>query len=210
MAGERFGVNAPEHRAAVDEADATVIARLADGDPSALGTLYDRHARAVYSLVYRIVRHSHDAEDVTQEAFSQVWQQARRYDRARATVVGWLLMIARTRALDRLRSRAGGLGRAAFGSDEFDGLIAEHAGDQEANAIAAQTASRLREIVGSLPDAQREVLHLAFYRGLTHSEIADTLNTPLGTIKTRLRTALMRLRDTLQATPAGHPGSEAS
>ena len=206
MAGERFGVNAPEHRAAVDEADATAIARLADGDPSALGTLYDRHARAVYSLVYRIVRHSHDAEDVTQEAFTQVWQQ----DRARATVVGWLLMIARTRALDRLRSRAGGLGRATFGSDEFDGLIAEHAGDQEANAIAAQTAGRLRAIVGSLPDAQREVLHLAFYRGLTHSELADTLNTPLGTIHTRLRTALMRLRDTLQATPAGHPGSEAS
>lgn len=203
-------MNTLAHGAAADETDATVIARLAGGDHSALGTLYDRHARAVYSLVYRIVRHSHDAEDVTQEAFSQAWLQARRYDGGRATVVGWLLMIARTRALDRLRSRAGGLGRAAFGSDEIDGLAAEHGGDQEANAIAAQAAGRLREIVGSLPDAQREVLHLAFYRGLTHSEIADALQTPLGTIKTRLRTALIRLRDTLQVTPAGQPGSEAS
>ena len=171
---------------------------MASGDPSALAALYDRFGAAVYSLACRIVGNPSDAEDVTQEVFAQAWRQAKQYDPARATPAGWLLMMARSRALDRLRARSGALRAATVPVDDLDGFAAVDQDDAEAQAIAAERAARVRAAVADLPQEQRTALELAFYRGLTHPEIASMLSAPLGTVKTRVRSALMTLRTALK------------
>ncbi|MBA3886533.1 MAG: hypothetical protein H0X67_12505 [Acidobacteria bacterium] len=124
--------------------DAEVIVRVASGDSSALATMYDRFGGAVYALTYRIGGNHADAEDVTQEAFAQAWRQAARYDAARATAAGWLLMIARSRALDRLRAH-GSAGRSAVVPvDDIDSFSAPDQDDAEARAIAGERAARVR------------------------------------------------------------------
>ena len=172
--------------------------------------MYDRFGGAVYALAYRIVGNRADAEDVTQEAFAQAWRQAERYDAARATAAGWLMMIARSRALDRVRSHGSAVRSAIVAVDDIDRFTAADQEDVEARAIAGQQAARVRAAVADLPDGQRTVLQLAFYRGLTHQEIASVLSAPLGTVKTRVRTALMSLRDALQESAAeNRPGLKA-
>ena len=187
-----------------------MIARVARGDSSALATMYDRFGGAVYALAYRIVGNRADAEDVTQEAFAQAWRQAERYDAARSTAAGWLLMIARSRALDRVRSHASAVRSAVVPVDDIDSFGAADQEDAEARAIAGQRAARVRAAVADLPEAQRTVLRLAFFHGLTQPEIASELAAPLGTVKTRVRTALMSLRDALQESAAeNRPGLKA-
>jgi RNA polymerase sigma-70 factor (ECF subfamily) len=177
-----------------DVQDTSVVTRMAGGDSSALAELYDRHGRAVYSLSTRILRDPSEAEDVVQEVFTQAWREAGRYRAERASVAGWLLMLARTRAIDRLRARrVRGIGLAsADGPEQVD-----PAADQESAYIDAAWAARIRDACLALPNGQRTAVELAFFEGLTHVEIADRLREPLGTIKTRIRTALLRLRDAL-------------
>lgn len=171
---------------------------MARGDSSALAALYDGFGAAVYSLACRIVGNPSDAEDVTQEVFAQAWRQAEQYDPARATPAGWLLMLARSRALDRIRARSSALRAVTVPVDDLDALAAADHDDAEAQAIAGQRAARVRAAVADLPEAQRTALELAFYRGLTHPEIASMLSAPLGTVKTRVRSALMTLRTALK------------
>jgi RNA polymerase sigma-70 factor, ECF subfamily len=178
------------------EADRLIVRRMAGGDHLALGELYDRHARLLYSLALRIVRERSDAEDVLQETFSQVWRQANRFEASRGTVVGWLVTVTRSRALDRLRQRR----TQREGAADFD-RVADNLPDQsralDLQLVTAEQANRVRQALAALPDELRIPLELAYYEGLSQSEIAERLRTPLGTIKTRMRQTLLRLREAL-------------
>lgn len=174
--------------------DRALVERLCGGDHAALGELYDRHSRAVYSLACRVLVDRGDAEDVVQEVFAQAWRQASAYDAMRATVAGWLLMMTRARAIDRLRARRA---RPVAAGVSMPDLPDPEAG-QEAEAMRSQTASRVGAALRALPDAQRVPLELAYYQGLTQADIAARLSEPLGTVKTRMRSALQRLRASLE------------
>lgn len=178
-------------------ADRAILDRVAAGDQSALAALYDRHGRSVYSLACRIVTDRADAEDVVQDVFTQAWRQASRYDHRRATVAGWLLMMTRARAIDRVRARSA---RPATSSAADTSLpeLPDPGPGIEAEAITTQSAERLRQALGELPDAQRRAIELAYYEGLTQADIAETMKEPLGTVKTRMRLALQKLRAALQ------------
>jgi RNA polymerase sigma-70 factor (ECF subfamily) len=182
-------------RTATFDDDRVAVDRMASGDGSALAALYDRHARAIYSLAIRILADAAEAEDVVQEVFTQAWRQASRYDAARAPVVGWLMIITRARALDRLRRR-----RSRIVATELDPSTPDPRDpdpSQEALAITAEQAEQLRGALDALPDGQRTAIELAYYQGLSQSDIAERLQQPLGTIKTRIRSGLLKLRETL-------------
>src|SRR5262245_17792912 len=147
-------------------------------------------------LAFRIVHNTSDAEDVVQEVFSQAWRTAPNYQPSRGTVVGWLLMMARTRAIDRLRSRQ--TRRDAANGPDLEGLAADTPPVSE-QLIASQQAARVREAMTALPVEQRTALELAYFEGLTQAEIAERTQTPLGTVKTRIRTALTSLRRSVRS-----------
>lgn len=177
---------------AATAADREALERLARKDADALAELYDRHARLVYSLALRIVRDQADAEDVVQEVFSQIWHQAARYDQARGNVGAWLVMLTRSRAIDRLRRRrsrpdAPNVDAAALDVPDQTPL----ADDQ---LVSSARAAAIRSAMDDLPLLQRIAIELAFYEGLTHVEIAERLEEPLGTVKTRIRQGLLTLR----------------
>lgn len=182
----------PESR---ENADREVLARMATGDASALSELHDRYARTVYSFAYRIV--AQDARDVTQEVFSQAWRHAQRYDRSRAPVVAWLIMITRARAIDSLRARRAHASAEQRAVDVSIADLQSASPSQESAVISAEEAARVRHALADLSQAQRAVIELAFYGGLTHAEIAEQLREPLGTIKTKVRSGLMKLRTAL-------------
>jgi len=179
--------------AAAAEADRAAVSRMARGDRDALADVYDRHARLLYSLALRIVRQAADAEDVLQEVFAQVWRHAARYDVGRGTVIGWLVTLTRSRALDRLRR---GRVRPQAAADE---ALAREVPDSSPGVdlalVSEERAAAVRSALEALPENQRVPLELAYYEGLSQSEIAAKLGVPLGTIKTRMRQALVRLRD---------------
>jgi RNA polymerase sigma-70 factor, ECF subfamily len=183
--------------------DAVRVARAAAGDASALAALYDGHARAVYSLALRVLGDEADAEDVLQDVFAQAWRQAGRYDAGRGTVAAWLLTMARTRAIDRLRARrARPDTNAATPADATLDLAAPLV-DPGDTLAAARDAERVRGALGGLPLLQRLAIGLAYFEGLTQREIAERLEQPLGTIKTRIRLGLLKLRDALSGEAAG-------
>ena len=177
--------------------DREAVARMVDGDQNGLAALYDRHGRFVYSLALRIVRDQADAEDVTQDVFVQVWRQADRFDPARGSVVGWMLTITRARAVDVLRRR--GTRPASVGDvTAFD--TSDDTPGQDMQIAWAQRTREVRTALESLPLLQRLAVELAFFDGLTHAQIAEQLDVPLGTVKTRVRHGLLRLRDRLAGT----------
>jgi RNA polymerase sigma-70 factor (ECF subfamily) len=177
------------------EQDLATLGRIARGESEALEELYDRHARSIYSLAFRILRDPADAEEVVQDVFSQAWRQAARYDAARGAVVAWLLTLTRSRAIDRLRAR--GVGTSGASTDRAIDRIPEASAGIEASLLSAELVERVRMALDALPLMQRVALELAYYEGLTHVEIAERLEQPLGTIKTRIRAALMKLREAL-------------
>jgi RNA polymerase sigma-70 factor, ECF subfamily len=176
-------------------ADRAAFDRMAKGDQDALGEVYDRHGRLVYSLALRIVRDQSDAEDIVQEVFSQAWRQASRYDPSRGTVVGWLLTLARSRSIDRLRGRRS---RPDPSVDEARlRALPDPATPADDQVSWAGQAAQIRAALEGLSLLQRMAIELAFYEGLTHAEIAERLELPLGTVKTRIRQGLIKLRDRL-------------
>jgi RNA polymerase sigma-70 factor (ECF subfamily) len=176
--------------------DRLVMDRMIRGDQTALADLYDRHARTVYSLALRIVGDRAEAEDVVQEVFTQAWRYCSKYDRARATVAGWLVMMARSRSIDHLRARQARPDAHALPIEMSD--PPGQGPGQDAVVIAGEAVQRVRRALGELPLTLRTPLELAYYEGLSQTAIAEKLGEPLGTVKTRMRTALQKLRAALQ------------
>jgi RNA polymerase sigma-70 factor, ECF subfamily len=186
-----------EVSATIASEDRRTIERMIERDAAALADLYDRYARPVYSLACRILSDRTEAEDVVQEVFSQAWRQAGAYDARRAPVAGWLLMMARTRAIDRLRARNGRV-QTVPSLPTLPDLPDSQQGP-EALAIGEEEAARVRAALETLTDSQRSAIQLAYYEGLSQSDIAERLREPLGTVKTRIRTGLLKLRSALRA-----------
>lgn len=173
--------------------DEDLMVLVARKDPAAFEAFYDRHGGAAYSLAYRIVGDRRHAEDVTQEAFLSVWKSRSAFDRTRGSVRGWILGITRHRAIDSLRRNSSPVARLSHDDDEaLAARPAEELTDVE--AIRRETAEQVRGVLGELPAEQSEVLRLAYFGGFSQSEIASMVGAPLGTVKSRMRLALERIR----------------
>jgi RNA polymerase sigma-70 factor, ECF subfamily len=183
--------------AALAESDAGLVDRLRKRDPQALGELYDRYGRLAYALILRIVRDSGIAEDLVQETFLRVWNRAGGFDGDRGALATWLLAVARNRAIDYLRSAAGRM-RNALELEETGHPAAFV--DLERDVLNSDKARRLRQAIGKLDANHRSVIELAYFEGLSQTEMAERMGQPLGTVKTWVRTALKHLRDELGAT----------
>ncbi len=179
------------------DADFELIRAIAGGSSEALGRLYDRHSAVVYGLARRIVARLEDAEEVVQDVFSQVWREAARYERGRATVAGWLVMLTRTRAIDRVRARKARPDLQAGVAPESAPPAVSTERNPEQATIASEDARQVARALTRLTPDQRALVDLAYYKGLTHSEIAEETGVPLGTVKTRLRSAMATLREAL-------------
>ena len=179
-----------------DQDWAALIKRVADGDSSALTTLYDSTSRLVFGLILRVVTDRSNAEEVLLDVYTQVWRQASTYDAKRGAPLAWLMMIARTRGIDRLRS--GKHEHQHKESLDAIGEVTASTSSPEADSVSAERRQLVRSALESLSAEQREVIELAYYSGLSHSEIALRLGQPLGTVKTRTRLGMMKLRDMLR------------
>jgi RNA polymerase sigma-70 factor (ECF subfamily) len=169
--------------------DAALLRDIARGDPAALETLYAQYGSIVFGMVYRLLGDRQAAEECTQDVFLAVWRRASSYDEERSLVMTWLFAIARNRAVDATRRRA-----ARPVELQEDVSLPDHSPDAADLVADADGSSRVAEAMAELPDAQREVLVLAYFDGLSHTEIAERLAVPVGTVKGRIRLALDRLR----------------
>jgi RNA polymerase sigma-70 factor, ECF subfamily len=175
--------------------DSELITRVRDGQTEALDEIYRRYASPVYSLAWKILQNPEESEDVTLDVFWQIWRQAARYDAARGAPPAWIFTLARSRAIDRLRARHRKEDRTISFDDPavvLDPLDQDATPDQVASY--RQNRDAVREAMKVLSAPQREAIELAFFQGLTHVEIAEKLRLPLGTVKTRIRQGLIRLR----------------
>ncbi len=177
------------------EADRALVARAEKRDADALALLYDRHAGRLMGLAHRILGDTGEAEEILQEVFLHVWKAASTFDPSRGPVLAWLLVATRSRSIDRLRSRRTGRNAGARSLDEAPEAASRE--DVEADAASREWESQCRAVIAELPEDQRHALELAYFEGLTHQEIAARTATPLGTVKTRVRLGLMKLRERL-------------
>ena len=166
--------------------DASLLAELQSGNQPAMATLYDRYSRLVYSVALRVLREPTAAEDVLQEVFMQLWRNPDSFTAARGALGAWLAVVARNRSIDVLRRR-----RTATSVDDLPLVAPGNLADEAERNTLMQ---RARASIQQLPRDQRKMLEMAFFDGLTHSEIAEMTGDPLGTVKTRIRTALLWLR----------------
>jgi len=187
--------------------DGELIKAVSEGDPDALAVLYDRHAAALFSLCLRTLRDAEEAEEALEDVFWQLWRQARHFDPTRGSALAYLVTLARSRAIDRLRARDR---RMRLRSAVPDSLLGESLVGASAigstplqEALTLERRARVRLAMDALPAAQREAVELSFLEGLSHPEISTRLGEPLGTIKTRIRSGLLRLRDSLRDTAGG-------
>ncbi len=172
-----------------------LIKRVAEGDQSALAALYDATNRVVFGLVLRILSDRSTAEEVLLDVYTQVWRQAALYDRKRGAPLAWLMTIARSRAIDRFRS--GRLDQQSRESLDDLGHLKSSSLSPEENTALSERQRLVRAALNTLSVEQREVIELAYYSGLSHSEIALRLGQPLGTVKTRTRLGMIKLREAL-------------
>ena len=179
--------------------DATLMNRLLHRDVSAFEQLYDRHSRIVYALVLRILQQASTAEEVVQDVFLQLWRNAAHYQSARVAFVPWLLTLARNRALDHLRLKSERQRRREDQTEEPPPLAAP-APEYEKALDEKRRAERVRSLLDSLNPQQKKAIEMAYFEGLSHSEIASALKEPLGTVKSWIRNGLLRLKEGLQAT----------
>lgn len=171
--------------------DAALVARLRSGDQAAMTALYDRYSSLVYAVALRVVGETGAAEDILQEVFLQLWRNPGAFDAARGRLAPWLAVIARHKAIDHLRGRR-------ESADLEDVTLALDARLEEA-ADRTRAGEKVRGALAAMPAEQRRALELAFFQGLTHTEIAQQTGDPLGTVKTRIRTGLIQLRKAFQA-----------
>lgn len=171
-----------------------MIARLRQRDPEALTLVFDRLGRRAFGLAYQIVGHGAEAEDVVQETFLTLWRQADRLDPDRGHLTGFILTVAHRKALDAVRARRRREAHQTPLDPEMDALDAI---DVEASAIAVLDGNIVRQALQQIPEDQRRVIEMAYFQGYTHHEIAAQLRLPIGTVKSRMRLGLSKLRDTL-------------
>jgi RNA polymerase sigma-70 factor, ECF subfamily len=177
-------------------ADEDLMPLLAEKDPHAFEVFYDRHGGAAFSLAYRIVGDRSAAEDVTQEAFISIWRSGAHYDRARGSVRAWTLGIVRNRAIDALRRQSGKAPKLDF---DDEAALEQRAAPEltEEEALQRESSRELRGALSELPDEQSKVIELAYFGGFSHSEIAEMLSMPLGTVKGRMRLGIEKIRTQL-------------
>ncbi|HTS38068.1 MAG TPA: sigma-70 family RNA polymerase sigma factor [Candidatus Solibacter sp.] len=166
--------------------DLATVTAMKSGDQSALAELYDRYSSVVYAVALRVLNDAAAAEDVLQEVFLQLWRNPNAFDAARGSLGAWLAVITRNRAIDSVRKRRP--------ETDIEDVIVSVAPDLASEADRSRAAEKVRGVLGSMPTAQRSALEMAYFEGMSHSEIADKTGEPLGTIKTRIRTGLMTLR----------------
>lgn len=189
-----MSVESPNHNARAAE-DRALVARLAEGDQAALSALYDRYSSMLLALAIRVVGDHAEAEEVLQEVLLQAWRQAERYNPDRSSVSTWLVMMTRSRAIDRIRSR-NVVDRTLAAAQKEETRV--HESPQGAKSVLHQErADRLRAELAKIPAEQRQVLELAFFSGMTQREIAAETGIPLGTVKTRTLLAMKKLRAAL-------------
>ena len=175
--------------------DAGLFEALRRRDPHAMAKLYDSFGRVVYSLIYRIVQDKGVSEDLVQETFLRVWNQAHTIDPSRGSPAAWVLTVARNRAIDWVRSVAGKPDRTVW--ESYDAERPGNFLDMEKVVIDSDQARRIREAIERLNQNQRAVIELAYFEGLSQSEMAEKMGQPLGTVKTWVRSALKNLREEL-------------
>jgi len=179
-----------------EQACAALMVQVAEGSESAITKIYDTTSRMVYGLALRITNDPFAAEDITLEVFLQVWRKAHTYDPARGTVSSWLITLTRSRAIDFLRSRKKHGADCEFSSDSAPDLQDWRPGPEQ-TSLQGERASLVHAALQELAPERREAVELAYFSGLTHSEIADRTSLPLGTVKTRIRQGMMHLRELL-------------
>jgi RNA polymerase sigma-70 factor (ECF subfamily) len=178
---------------AAQESDILLLKAIAARDEAALAQLYDRYDRILFGLLMRILNNREEAEDVLQETFLQVWRKAADFDETRGRPFTWLVTLGRSRAIDRLRTLASRERIAEAGARE----VSEEISDAATDAFKSEQRGLVSNALAKLPDEQKGPIMLAYFDGLTQSEIATRLGAPLGTVKTRMRTGMIRLRELL-------------
>jgi RNA polymerase sigma-70 factor (ECF subfamily) len=173
--------------------DDDLLHAIARSDEAALAAIYDRYRLILFGLILRILHDREEAEDCLQEVFLQVWRRARDFDESRGRAFTWLVTIARSRALDRLRASGSRLRLATEAAE----VPRDEVGDAAEEAVQSEQGAIVREALAELPEQQRRMLLLAYFEGLTQTEIAARLGDPLGTVKTRMRAGMIKLRELL-------------
>ena len=168
------------------EDDASLLSLVQSGDEHAMASLFDRYSKVVYSVALRVLRDPASAEDVLQEIFMQIWRNPDSFSAARGSLGGWLAVVSRNRSIDALRRKRP--------TDSVDDVVLASPYNLADEAERNSMMERARGVIATLPAEQRKTLEMAFYDGLTHSEIAEMTGDPLGTVKTRIRSALLTLR----------------
>jgi RNA polymerase sigma-70 factor (ECF subfamily) len=176
--------------------DRGLIARIQGRDADALALLYDRYSARLMGLAQRILGDTGEAEEVLQEVFLWAWRSAAAFDPSRGTVLAWLLVATRSRSIDRLRTRRPAQRAGLRAVEEVPDAASGE--DVEANSAGREWEALCRSAISELPDEQRRALELAYFDGLTHQEISEKTATPLGTVKTRVRLGLMKLRERIR------------
>jgi len=179
--------------------DRGLIARIERRDADALASLYDRHGSRLLGLAYRILGETGEAEEVVQEIFIWVWRSASSFDGGRGTVLAWLLVATRSRSIDRLRARRPAARAGVRSLEESPEPVSRQ--DIESDAAGRQWEQACREAIRELPEDQRRAIELAYFDGLTQQEIAERTGSPLGTVKTRARLGLLKLRERFRSDP---------
>ncbi len=169
--------------------DAMMVSAIRSGDEQAMAELYSRYSGVIYSVALRVLGETAAAEDVLQEVFMQLWRNPDAFDASRGSLAGWLAVIARNRAIDALRKRRPEV--------DIDDVVVSCEPDMARGADWSRALDKIRGALTSMPPLQRSALDMAFFEGLSHTEIAEKTGEPLGTIKTRIRTGLLALRKVL-------------
>jgi RNA polymerase sigma-70 factor, ECF subfamily len=177
-------------RGQIIPADLTIVTGLKAGDQGAMADLYDRYSSVVYAVALRVLGDTGAAEDVLQEVFLQLWRNPNSFNAARGSLASWLAVVTRNRAIDSLRKRRP--------ETDIEDVVLSVAPDLAGAAELARAAEKVRGVMGTMAPAQRSALELAYWEGMSHSEIADKTGEPLGTVKTRIRAGLIALRKAFQ------------
>ncbi len=179
--------------------DPTLLARVVKGDQQAFSQLYDYSSTLLFTLAVRMLGNREEAAELLQDVYLEVWRKVSRYDVGRGTPIAWLITLTKSRAMDRLRARAS---RGYRATNSLEGGMATQVADPAPSPLETQADQELRTAIGAavagLPQSQQQAIELAYYEGLSHTEIATRLNQPLGTVKTRIKLGMSKLRESLQ------------